>query len=106
MTVDLLKNIEPAKMNALAQTSWINPLTKSIQQPFKFNLPDPNSDDFTITQGKLFNDYLIAGTEKFYKQLTKDPNASPSSYGLWQKTMAQILSKVHLMPLKFFQLAI
>lgn len=85
VTVDLLKNIEPAKMNALAQTSWINPLTKSIQQPFKFNLTDPNSDDFTITQGKLFNDYLIAGTEKFYKQLTKDPNASPSSYGLWQQ---------------------
>ena len=49
---------------------WGVPLTKSIQQPFKFNLTDPNSDDFTITQGKLFNDYLIAGTEKFYKQLT------------------------------------
>ena len=85
VTVDLLANVEPVKMNALAQTSWINPLTKSIQQPFKFNLTDPEAGDFTITQGKLFNDYMIAGTEKFYKQLTKDPNASPSSYGLWQQ---------------------
>ena len=85
VTVDLLKNIEPVKMNALAQTSWISPLTKSIQQPFKFNLSDPDSSDFTINQGKLFNDYMIAGTESFYKQLTKSTTGSPSSYGLWQQ---------------------
>ena len=102
VTVDLLANVEPVKMNALAQTSWINPLTKSIQQPFKFDLADPNSDDFTITQGKLFNDYMIAGTEHFYKQLTKSNTGSPSSYGLWQQNNGVDTFKGSFEAIKFF----
>lgn len=86
VTVDLLKNVEPNSMSALAQTTWVDPLRKNISQPFTFNVTGSNAADFKITQGKIFNDYMIAGTEQFYKQLTKEPTGDPSAYGLWQQS--------------------
>jgi hypothetical protein len=49
---------------------------------------DPNSDDLIINQGKLYNDYMIAGKEKFYKLLTQKTTVTAEDLkdlGQWQQ---------------------
>ena len=57
------------RITAEPQDHWINPLTKRIDQPFTFKVSEQNSQDLLITQGKLFNNSIMAGQEKFYKKL-------------------------------------
>ncbi|WP_257221749.1 hypothetical protein [Acinetobacter sp. YH1901141] len=84
---ELIRKVRPERMVAAAQTTWVNPLNKRIQEPFHFSVNDNTADDFKITQGKVFNDYLIAGTEGFYKLLTKSTTANLADYGQWQQTI-------------------
>lgn len=84
---ELIRKVRPERMVASAQTTWVNPLNKRIQGPFHFSVNDNAADDFKITQGKVFNDYLIAGTEGFYKLLTKSTTENPADYGQWQQTI-------------------
>ncbi|MDV2467387.1 flagellar protein FilF [Acinetobacter chinensis] len=87
VSAELLKKARPDRMVATEQTSWVNPLTRSITGPFRFAVSDISSEDFMITQGKVYNDYMIAGTENFYKLLTKYDKGKPEEYGLWKQTL-------------------
>ncbi|HEX5382724.1 MAG TPA: hypothetical protein VFW61_10920, partial [Acinetobacter sp.] len=67
---------------------WINPLNKRIDQNYYIGVDDPNSDDLIINQGKLYNDYMIAGKEKFYKLLTQKTTVTAEDLkdlGQWQQ---------------------
>ncbi len=77
-------------------------MNKRIQGPFHFSVNDNTADDFKITQGKVFNDYLIAGTEGFYKLLTKSTTANPADYGQWQQTIGTDQFKGSFDAYKFF----
>ena len=96
VNAQLIRKVKPVQMTALPQDSWINPITKAInnnpdlttQPGFQFNVADINSQPLIVTQGKLFNDYMIAGKERFYKLLTgkKEVNEEDKkNYGLWQQ---------------------
>ncbi|MDM1722542.1 putative pilus system protein FilF [Acinetobacter towneri] len=99
---ELIRKVRPERMVAAAQTTWVNPLNKRIQEPFRFSVNDNAADDFKITQGKVFNDYLIAGTEGFYKLLTKSTTANPADYGQWQQTIGTDQFKGSFDAYKFF----
>lgn len=99
---ELIRKVRPDRMVAAPQTTWVNPLNKRIQGPFHFSVNDNAADDFKITQGKVFNDYLIAGTEGFYKLLTKSTTANPSDYGQWQQTIGTDQFKGSFDAYKFF----
>jgi hypothetical protein len=99
---ELIRKVRPERMVAAAQTTWVNPLNKRIQGPFHFSVNDNTADDFKITQGKVFNDYLIAGTEGFYKLLTKSTTANPADYGQWQQTIGTDQFKGSFDAYKFF----
>ncbi|MCO8055002.1 putative pilus system protein FilF [Acinetobacter towneri] len=99
---ELIRKVRPDRMVAAAQTTWVNPLNKRIQGPFRFSVNDNAADDFKITQGKVFNDYLIAGTEGFYKLLTKSTTANPADYGQWQQTIGTDQFKGSFDAYKFF----
>ena len=99
---ELIRKVRPERMVAAAQTTWVNPLNKRIQGPFHFSVNDNTADDFKITQGKVFNDYLIAGTEGFYKLLTKSTTANPADYGQWQQTIGTDQFKGTFDAYKFF----
>ncbi|MCO8060145.1 putative pilus system protein FilF [Acinetobacter towneri] len=99
---ELIRKVRPERMVAAAQTTWVNPLNKRIQGPFRFSVNDNAADDFKITQGKVFNDYLIAGTEGFYKLLTKSTTANPADYGQWQQTIGTDQFKGSFDAYKFF----
>lgn len=102
MSGELIRKVRPERMVAAPQTTWVNPLNKRIQGPFHFSVNDNAADDFKITQGKVFNDYLIAGTEGFYKLLTKSTTANPSDYGQWQQTIGTDQFKGSFDAYKFF----
>ncbi|MFC6168937.1 putative pilus system protein FilF [Acinetobacter terrestris] len=96
VNAQLIRKVKPVQMTAFAQDTWIHPITKAInnnpdltaQTGFQFNVADGNSKPLTVTQGKLFNDYMIAGKERFYKLLTgkKEVNEDDKkNYGLWQQ---------------------
>ena len=99
---DLIRNARPDRMTAAPQTTWVDPLTKRITEPFRFSVSTNTADDFQITQGKVYNDYLIAGTEGFYKLLTKLSTANPADYGLWQQTIGTDQFKGSFDAYKFF----
>ncbi len=99
---ELIRKVRPERMVASAQTTWVNPLNKRIQGPFHFSVNENASDDFKIIQGKVFNDYLIAGTEGFYKLLTKSTTANPADYGQWQQTIGTDQFKGSFDAYKFF----
>ncbi|TCB49639.1 hypothetical protein E0H80_11655 [Acinetobacter sp. ANC 4779] len=96
VNAQLIRTVKPVQMTASAQDTWIHPITRAInnnpdlttQSGFLFNVTDVNSQPLTITQGKLFNDYMVAGKERFYKLLTgkKEVNEEDKkNYGLWQQ---------------------
>lgn len=96
VNAQLIRKVKPVQMTATAQDTWIHPITKAInknpdlttQSGFQFNVADSNSLPLTVTQGKLFNDYMIAGKERFYKLLTGKKEVTEEdkkNYGLWQQ---------------------
>lgn len=88
VNAELLRSYKPTRMTALPQNHWINPLNKRIDQNYYIGVDDPNSDDLIINQGKLYNDYMIAGKEKFYKLLTQKTTVTTEDLkdlGQWQQ---------------------
>ncbi len=81
----LLVETAPLKMMAKPQKNWINPFTKAIDstQPFHLTTSDNTADDLKIYQGKLINNYSVAGTEAVYKQIMKTDKGDSSAYGKW-----------------------
>lgn len=103
ITADFLKRVRPELMTAAAQNNWINPLNETIQGPYRFSINSNRTEDFTVTQGKLYNDYMIAGTEGIYKTLTKFPTGKPEEYGRWTQTIGTDQFKGSLDIYKYFQ---
>lgn len=88
VNAELLRSYKPTRMTALPQNHWINPLNKRIDQNYYIGVDDVNSEDLIINQGKLYNDYMIAGKEKFYKLLTQKTTVTAEDLkdlGQWQQ---------------------
>ncbi len=89
LNTKLLTTTKPIRMTANAQNHWINPVTKKIDQNFDFQV-DNVLQPLSIYQGTLYNDYMIAGKEKFYKLLTGKAEVAPADrfeLGLWRQTI-------------------
>lgn len=85
----LTSKVKPAKLNVNAQNAWLNPVSREIQPttPLRLSSSDNPNEDLQIYQGKFFNDYGLAGTEPFYKYLTKLSTGNPQHYGLWRQNV-------------------
>ncbi|CAB1216870.1 putative pilus system protein FilF [Acinetobacter bouvetii] len=89
LNTKLITGTKPIRMTANAQNHWINPVTKKIDQNYDFQV-DQVTTPLSIYQGTLYNDYMIAGKEKFYKLLTGKTTvttADEQDYGLWSQTI-------------------
>lgn len=87
--LNLLRNVKPVKMNVKAQNTWLHPISREIQSttPLRLSLSDNPNEDLQIYQGKLFNDYAIAGNEFVYKSLTNLNTGNPQHYGRWRQNL-------------------
>lgn len=70
VALDLLTQSNPLIMRAKAQENWINILNKRIGTGEKFKFVTSNNENMIINQGRLINDYGVAGSDAFYKFLT------------------------------------
>ncbi len=89
LNTKLLTTTRPIRMTANAQDHWINPVSKKIDQNFDFQV-DQVTTPLSIYQGTLYNDYMIAGKERFYKLLTGKTEviaADKLDFGLWTQTI-------------------
>lgn len=84
----LLSEVAPVKMTAAPQKNWLNPFTKAIDsnQPFRLSVSNDAGEDLKIYQGKLLNNYIVAGTEAVYKQVLKKDTGDSSAYGKWTQS--------------------
>ncbi len=90
VNAELIRNTKPIRMTAAAQSHWINPISKRIDQDYQFEVSDVNSQPLIINQGKLYNDYMIAGKESFYKLLTQKTTLTASDLldlGQWHQNI-------------------
>ena len=88
VNAELIRSDKPTRMTAYPQNHWINPLNKRIDQHYYIGVDDPESEDLSIYQGKLYNDYMIAGKEKFYQLLTQKTTVTAEDLkdlGQWQQ---------------------
>ncbi|MBJ8499215.1 putative pilus system protein FilF [Acinetobacter oleivorans] len=87
--LNLVRKVKPVKMNVNAQNTWLHPISREIQSttPLRLSLSDNPNEDIQIYQGKLFNDYAIAGNEFVYKTLTNLNTGNPQHYGRWRQTL-------------------
>ncbi len=85
----LTSKVKPAKLNVNAQNNWLNPVSREVQSttPLRLSFSNNPSEDLQIYQGKFFNDYALAGTEAFYKSLTKLNTGNTQHYGLWRQNV-------------------
>ncbi|MEG1856715.1 MAG: hypothetical protein RR231_14600, partial [Acinetobacter sp.] len=89
LNTKLITTTKPIRMTADAQDHWVNPVTKKIDQNFDFQV-DNVLQPLSIYQGTLYNDYMIAGKEKFYKLLTgksEVTTADKLDFGLWNQVI-------------------
>lgn len=87
--LDLRRKVKPVKMNINAQNAWLHPISREIQSntPLRLSTLDNPNEDMQIYQGKLFNDYAIAGSEVAYKSLTNLSTGNPQHYGRWRQNL-------------------
>ena len=87
--INLLTQVAPEKLNADAQSKWIDPLTKKIAAPFTLHPANNVADNLEIFQGTLLNGTTIPGTEFMYKRVTGDtkPPIDNSVYGKWRQSI-------------------
>jgi len=87
--LNLVRKVKPVKMNVNAQNTWLHPISREIQSttPLRLSPSDNPNEDIQIYQGKLFNDYAIAGNEFVYKTLTNLNTGIPQHYGRWRQTL-------------------
>lgn len=89
INAELIRKVKPVRMTAQAQSHWINPVNKRIDQNYQFDIADVNSQPLVVTQGRLYNDYMIAGKEKFYKLVTQKSTVTDQDrkdFGQWQQS--------------------
>lgn len=89
--LELITKARPVRMTALAQSHWINPLSKRIDQPFMFKVNAPDAQDFTVYQGKLLDDTIMAGQEELYKNITAKTALTEDdkkNLGRWRQQIA------------------
>ncbi|MFV5616536.1 protein FilF, partial [Acinetobacter baumannii] len=87
--LDLRRKVKPVKMNINAQNAWLHPISREIQSntPLRLSSLDNPNEDIQIYQGKLFNDYAIAGNEFVYKSLTNLNTGNSQHYGRWRQNL-------------------
>ncbi|OTG79820.1 hypothetical protein [Acinetobacter sp. ANC 4648] len=87
--INLLTQVAPEKLDADAQSKWIDPFSKRISAPFKLHSANNLANNLEIFQGTLFNGTTIPGTEFMYKRVTGDtkPPVDPSVYGKWKQNI-------------------
>ncbi|ANF81135.1 hypothetical protein A3K93_02310 [Acinetobacter sp. NCu2D-2] len=98
LNAQLIRQVAPIQMTAPAQKTWISPSTKSIPATpgFIFKTDETEQQTLTINQGRLYNDYMIAGTERFYKLLTNKKSdytltdTEKKELGLWKQSKTQV----------------
>jgi len=85
----LTSKVKPAKLNVNAQNTWLNPVSREVKSstPLRLSFSDNPNEDLLIYQGKFFNNYGVAGTEAFYKNLTKLSTGNPLHYGRWRQNV-------------------
>lgn len=86
VNAEMIRKIKPLQMTAAAQNTWINPATKSITERYEMAVAN-NADKLEFYQGRLISDYVIAGKEAFYKQVTGKKEleaADHNDLGLWR----------------------
>lgn len=94
LNAQLIRQVAPVQMTAFPQKSWIGKEDKAIpaNPGFVFKTHDATAETMTIYQGRLYNDYMIAGTERFYKLLTGKKiedvltPAQKNELGLWKQS--------------------
>lgn len=86
VNAELIRKVKPVQMTADPQSSWIHPTSKTINTPYRLNVAN-NATQLELYQGRLLNDYVIAGKEAFYKVVTDKKSLDTSdqaNLGLWR----------------------
>ena len=86
INAQLIRKVKPVQMTADPQSSWIHPTSKTINTPYRLNIAN-NATPLELYQGRLLNDYVIAGKEAFYKMVTDKKSLDTSdqaNLGLWR----------------------
>ncbi|WP_180076568.1 hypothetical protein [Acinetobacter sp. YH12106] len=86
VNAELIRKVKPVQMTADPQSSWIHPTSKTINMPYRLNVAN-NATQLELYQGRLLNDYVIAGKEAFYKVVTDKKSLDTSdqaNLGLWR----------------------
>lgn len=111
----LMTKVKPKQMTASPQETWIDPLTKEIDQArqfgFKFDVDETGAQPLVITQGKLLANKMVVGTGgNLYQTLTNKKeseitSADAANYGLWNQTVNGTLYKGTLDLYKLYPLS-
>nr|WP_278357392.1 hypothetical protein [Acinetobacter lwoffii] len=86
VNAELIRKVKPVQMTADPQSSWIHPTSKTINTPYRLNVAN-NATQLELYQGRLLNDYVIAGKEAFYKVVTGKQSldtTDQANLGLWR----------------------
>lgn len=84
---DLVLRTNPIAMYAASQLNWLDPATKRLGTgASKFRFITAQDDTLFINQGRLINDYGIAGTNAFYQYLTNQNSIIQEDLGKWSQT--------------------
>lgn len=83
INAELIRNVKPVQMTADPQSSWIHPTSKTISTPYRLNIAN-NATQLELYQGRLLNDYVIAGKDAFYKMVTGQKEVTSADLGLWR----------------------
>lgn len=94
LNAHLIRSIKPVQMTAEAQSNWIDAKSKRIaaEPGYLLKIGQSNAEYMKIEQGRLFNDYMIAGKARFYNVLTGKKidqqltEAEQRDLGLWMQT--------------------
>ena len=73
--VTLVSTTNPLMMYANTQSAMFDALTQRISG---FNFLTMQNENLTLTQGRLLNDYMAAGSDALYRQITATTVAAPS----------------------------
>jgi hypothetical protein len=86
INAQLIRKVKPVQMTAAPQASWIHPTSKTISTPYRLNVAN-TAGPLELYQGRLLNDYVIAGKEAFYKVVTGKQSldtTDQANLGLWR----------------------
>lgn len=84
--ISLVSTTDPVMMRASTQNSLFSPLTQRISG---FDFVTTLNETLRLTQGKLLNDYIAAGTEGMYQQVTGTTTTAPADQlAVWNMPVA------------------